>query len=84
MLVQGPMTNTLENFDRAADSVVCGAEPATSQSQTQQVRLWAMLILALSLFEDTVSTVTVSNNLTLQMKPSIDFCALYLLLQLVP
>lgn len=35
-----------------------------------------MLILALSLLEDIVSTVTVSNNLTHQMKPSIDFCSL--------
>eukprot|EP00063_Salmo_salar_P081745 XP_014056580.1 PREDICTED: DC-STAMP domain-containing protein 2-like isoform X2 [Salmo salar] len=33
MLVQGPMTNTLENFDRAADSVVCGAELAMNQTQ---------------------------------------------------
>ncbi|KAJ8005460.1 hypothetical protein DPEC_G00146870 [Dallia pectoralis] len=38
MLVQGPITNTLENVDRAADSVVCGAELA--MNQTQQLMEW--------------------------------------------
>ncbi|XP_012678297.2 DC-STAMP domain-containing protein 2 [Clupea harengus] len=33
MVVQGPMSNTMENFDRAADSVVCGAEMAMNQTQ---------------------------------------------------
>lgn len=33
MVVQGPMGNTMENFDRAADSVVCGAELAMNQTQ---------------------------------------------------
>ncbi|KAL0984882.1 hypothetical protein UPYG_G00149900 [Umbra pygmaea] len=33
MLVQGPVTNTLENFERAANSVVCGAELAKNQTQ---------------------------------------------------
>ncbi|XP_062394418.1 DC-STAMP domain-containing protein 2 isoform X1 [Sardina pilchardus] len=33
MVVQGPMSNTMENFDRAAGSVVCGAELAMNQTQ---------------------------------------------------
>ncbi|XP_062847765.1 DC-STAMP domain-containing protein 2 [Trichomycterus rosablanca] len=33
MVVQGPLNNTLENFDRAAASVVCGAELAMNQTQ---------------------------------------------------
>lgn len=33
MVVQGPMNNTMENFDRAAASVVCGAELAMNQTQ---------------------------------------------------
>ncbi|KAG5271332.1 hypothetical protein AALO_G00178550 [Alosa alosa] len=33
MVVQGPMSNAMENFDRAAGSVVCGAELAMNQTQ---------------------------------------------------
>ncbi|XP_019896844.1 DC-STAMP domain-containing protein 2 [Esox lucius] len=44
MLVQGPMTNTLENFDRAADSVVCGAELAMNQTQQLMERVATPLL----------------------------------------
>ncbi|KAK2854960.1 hypothetical protein Q7C36_006829 [Tachysurus vachellii] len=33
LVVQGPLNNTLENFDRAAASVLCGAEFAVNQTQ---------------------------------------------------
>ncbi|XP_026795467.3 DC-STAMP domain-containing protein 2 [Pangasianodon hypophthalmus] len=33
LVVQGPLNNTLENFDRAAASVLCGAELAMNQTQ---------------------------------------------------
>ncbi|XP_060776800.1 DC-STAMP domain-containing protein 2 [Neoarius graeffei] len=33
LVVQGPLNNTLENFDRAAASIVCGAELAMNQTQ---------------------------------------------------
>ncbi|XP_027005389.2 DC-STAMP domain-containing protein 2 isoform X2 [Tachysurus fulvidraco] len=33
LVVQGPLNNTLENFDRAAVSVLCGAEFAVNQTQ---------------------------------------------------
>ncbi|XP_055759051.1 DC-STAMP domain-containing protein 2, partial [Salvelinus fontinalis] len=47
MLVQGPMTNTLENFDRAADSVVCGAELAMNQTQQLMERAATPLLSVL-------------------------------------
>nr|XP_015192018.1 PREDICTED: DC-STAMP domain-containing protein 2 isoform X4 [Lepisosteus oculatus]XP_015192019.1 PREDICTED: DC-STAMP domain-containing protein 2 isoform X4 [Lepisosteus oculatus]XP_015192020.1 PREDICTED: DC-STAMP domain-containing protein 2 isoform X4 [Lepisosteus oculatus] len=33
LAVQGPLSNTLQNFDRAADSVACGAELAMNQTR---------------------------------------------------
>ncbi|XP_017335314.1 DC-STAMP domain-containing protein 2 isoform X2 [Ictalurus punctatus] len=33
LMIQGPLNNTLENFDRAAASVLCGAELAMNQTQ---------------------------------------------------
>ncbi|GAA6103409.1 DC-STAMP domain-containing protein 2 isoform X1, partial [Tachysurus ichikawai] len=33
LVAQGPLNNTLENFDRAAASVLCGAEFAVNQTQ---------------------------------------------------
>ncbi|KAL1259587.1 hypothetical protein QQF64_010164 [Cirrhinus molitorella] len=33
LVIQGPMSNTMENVERAADSVICGAELAMNQTQ---------------------------------------------------
>ncbi len=33
MVIQGPVSNTMENVERAADSVICGAELALNQTR---------------------------------------------------
>ncbi|KAJ8398485.1 hypothetical protein AAFF_G00427400 [Aldrovandia affinis] len=48
LVVQGPMTNTLENFDRAAGSVACGAELAMNQTRQLMERAAAPLIPVLN------------------------------------
>ncbi|KAL7874213.1 hypothetical protein SRHO_G00051830 [Serrasalmus rhombeus] len=48
LLVQGPLSNTVENFERAADSVVCGAELAMNQTQLLMQRAATPLLSVLS------------------------------------
>ncbi|XP_030638976.1 DC-STAMP domain-containing protein 2 [Chanos chanos] len=43
-VMKGPMGNTLENFDRAADSVVCGTELVMNQTQQLMRRAAAPLL----------------------------------------
>nr|XP_046171915.1 DC-STAMP domain-containing protein 2 isoform X2 [Oncorhynchus gorbuscha] len=57
MLVQGPMTNTLENFDRAADSVVCGAELAMNQTQQLMERAATPLLSVLGKIKEITKNV---------------------------
>ncbi|XP_036394574.1 DC-STAMP domain-containing protein 2 [Megalops cyprinoides] len=48
LVVQGPMANTLENFDRAAGSVACGAELAMNQTHQLMERAAAPLLPVLN------------------------------------
>ncbi|KAL6488500.1 hypothetical protein MHYP_G00022410 [Metynnis hypsauchen] len=48
LLVQGPLSNTVENFERAADSVVCGAELTINQTQLLMQRAATPLLSVLS------------------------------------
>lgn len=43
MVTRGPLANTLENFNRAARSVACGAELAMNQSRQLVERVSAPL-----------------------------------------
>ncbi|XP_067093523.1 DC-STAMP domain-containing protein 2 [Osmerus mordax] len=52
MVIQGPMTNTLENFGRAADSVVCGAELTMNQTQELMQRAATPLFPVLDKIKD--------------------------------
>ncbi|XP_066538575.1 DC-STAMP domain-containing protein 2 isoform X2 [Hoplias malabaricus] len=52
MVVQGPLSNTLENFERAADSVVCGAELTLNQTQLLMQRAATPLLPVLSKIKD--------------------------------
>ncbi|XP_035276060.1 DC-STAMP domain-containing protein 2 [Anguilla anguilla] len=48
LVVQGPIANTLENFDRAAGSVACGAELAMNQTRQLMERARAPLLPVLN------------------------------------
>ncbi|XP_072534838.1 DC-STAMP domain-containing protein 2 [Salminus brasiliensis] len=48
MVLQGPLSNTVENFERAAGSVVCGAELAMNQTQLLMQRAATPLLSVLS------------------------------------
>uniref|UniRef100_A0A8C1DRU9 DC-STAMP domain containing 2 n=2 Tax=Cyprinus carpio TaxID=7962 RepID=A0A8C1DRU9_CYPCA len=48
LVIQGPVSNTMENVERAADSVICGAELAMNQTQQLLQRAANPLLPALS------------------------------------
>ncbi|XP_043117634.1 DC-STAMP domain-containing protein 2 [Puntigrus tetrazona] len=48
LVIQGPVSNTVENVERAADSVICGAEVAMNQTQQLLQRAANPLLPALS------------------------------------
>ncbi|XP_058602504.1 DC-STAMP domain-containing protein 2 isoform X2 [Onychostoma macrolepis] len=48
LVIQGPVSNTMENVERAADSVICGAELAMNQTRQLLQRATNPLLPALS------------------------------------
>ncbi|XP_050987196.1 DC-STAMP domain-containing protein 2 [Labeo rohita] len=48
LVIQGPVSNTMENVERAADSVICGVETAMNQTQQLLQRAANPLLPALS------------------------------------
>ena len=74
MVIQGPMTNTLENFSRAADSVVCGAELTMNQTQELMQRAATPLFRELCLLPSSSASHV----------PSRSVCTLCSLLQMSP